>query len=93
MPIERCAICGRHLLKGQCPRACTQPLPLNNPIAKSRGLRGGARIGAGRKPVEHKASTACITITPELLERLDTYAHAQNLTRSSAVAQLLERML
>jgi uncharacterized Zn finger protein (UPF0148 family) len=55
--------------------------------------RGGRRNGAGRPraDVEHERVTA--VVPPALLQRLDAYATEHSLTRSGAVARLLDEGL
>lgn len=54
--------------------------------------RGGARVGAGRPKVEQKYKAISVTLPPGQVERLDAYAAAQGITRSTALAVILERV-
>lgn len=56
--------------------------------------RGGARSGAGRKPLDPSGTTlVCAAIPTDLVERLDAYAAKQQWTRAQAVREAVGLML
>lgn len=62
-------------------------------MARGTGLltRGGARNGAGRKPLAEGRVTRCYALTPRHVELLDRYRKAYDLgSASEALRHLLE---
>jgi hypothetical protein len=57
--------------------------------------RGGARVGAGRKPKpnDQKAARVMLTLDPDLLAAADAAANAAGMTRAGFVADTLRKRL
>lgn len=56
--------------------------------------RGGARAGAGRKPLDPQGTTlVCAAIPTDIVKRLDVYAEKHDWTRAEAVREAVGLLL
>jgi Ribbon-helix-helix protein, copG family len=65
-------------------------------MAKKKSGRGGARVGAGRKPAypgEGLVITVTVSVPGSLMARLDALADEQGWTRSESVTRAIRGLL